>query len=116
MKKEIENLHQVFDLTKEQNKLKKLVKDNEDKFAKSVVIAQQQPKLYSSQGNNLKPIITDNEILQEVQLNENVLVEETNQTRQDSARNIKCKFNLLIIIYNIKLYSPRFIKCRKRRR
>lgn len=116
MKKEIENLHQVFDLTKEQNKLKKLVKDNEDKFAKSVVIAQQQPKPYSSQENNLKPIITDNEILQEVQLNENILVEETNQTRQDSARNIKCKFNLLIIIYNIKLYSPGYIKCRKRRR
>jgi hypothetical protein len=100
MKIEIENLEKIYKLTNEQIKLQKQVKHKENQIAQSKSLQQldiqdnEQKQLQQQEGNIIDPSMTGNELLQEMQKGENVMVEEM---RQDSERNVKCKFNYIYI-------------------
>ena len=97
MKIEIENLEKIYKLTNEQIKLQKQVKNKENQMAKSKSLQQMQiqdneQKQLQQQGNIIDPSMTGNELLQEMQKGENIIVEDPSQIRQDSERNVKCKY------------------------
>ena len=104
MKTEIENLEKIYKLTNEQIKLQKQVKHKENQIAQSKSLQQldiqnnEQKQLQQQEGNIIDPSMTGNELLQEMQKGENVMVEEM---RQDSERNVKCKFNYIYIRINM---------------
>ena len=101
MKVEIENLKKIYELTNEQIKLQKQIKNKEiqvkSKSSQQMQV-QDTKQLQQQQGNIIDPSLIGNELLQEIQKTENEIMGEQSQIKQDSERNVKCKFNYIFIL------------------